>query len=40
MVFCPRSHPLSALKQANWTDLRGTDLVVFGEASGNRVLID
>jgi DNA-binding transcriptional LysR family regulator len=40
MVFCLRSHPLSALKQARWTDLRGTDLVVFGEASGNRLLID
>jgi DNA-binding transcriptional LysR family regulator len=40
MVFCLRSHPLSALKRANWTDLRGTDLVIFGGASGNRLLID
>lgn len=40
MLFCLRSHPMSALRRATWSDLRGVDLITFGEGSGNRLLID
>ena len=40
MLFCPRNHPLSARERIAWRDLGGTDLIAFGGASGNRLLMD
>lgn len=40
MLFCLKTHPMSALRRATWNDLRGTDLITFGGTSGNRLLID
>jgi DNA-binding transcriptional LysR family regulator len=40
VLFCLRGHAMSALKRATWSDLRGAELITFGEASGNRLLID
>jgi DNA-binding transcriptional LysR family regulator len=40
VLFCLKTHPMSTLKRATWSDLRGMDLITFGEASGNRLLID
>ncbi len=40
MLFCLQGHPLSAFAKVTWKDLRGSDLISFGGASGNRVFLD
>jgi len=40
MIYCLADHPIAARRRAKWQDLRGTELVAFGGASANRMLIE
>ncbi|RFB67437.1 MULTISPECIES: LysR family transcriptional regulator [unclassified Herbaspirillum] len=39
-LVCPIDHPLAALPEVRWTDLKPYQLIISGSGSGNRIILD